>query len=208
MSVRMSRTSCCGSSRPPTSTSPVPSGASSTSTRSTRSPARRTTPRSLVTSPGRACSRACSRSSRAPSPTSRRRAVASIPHQDFIQIDTTNILFILGGAFEGLEKIVEERVGHKSMGFGSQAQVDSVGARQGPRVAHARGPPEVRAHPRVRGPAAGHGHPLGADARRPDARPDGAAQRGDAPVRALPASSTRWSSSSRRAPSRPPPTWP
>jgi ATP-dependent Clp protease ATP-binding subunit ClpX len=46
------------------------------------------------------------------------------PHQDFIQIDTTNILFILGGAFEGLERIVEERVGHKSMGFGSQAQVD------------------------------------------------------------------------------------
>ena len=46
------------------------------------------------------------------------------PHQDFIQIDTTNVLFILGGAFEGLERIVEERVGHKSMGFGSQAQVE------------------------------------------------------------------------------------
>jgi ATP-dependent Clp protease ATP-binding subunit ClpX len=48
------------------------------------------------------------------------------PHQDFIQIDTTNVLFILGGAFEGLERIVEERVGHKSMGFGSQSQVDRV----------------------------------------------------------------------------------
>ena len=48
------------------------------------------------------------------------------PHQDFIQIDTADILFILGGAFEGLEKIVEERVGHKSMGFGSQSQVDRV----------------------------------------------------------------------------------
>ncbi len=44
------------------------------------------------------------------------------PHQDFIQIDTTNILFICGGAFEGLEKIVEERVGKRGMGFGSQAQ--------------------------------------------------------------------------------------
>src|ERR671914_579242 len=44
------------------------------------------------------------------------------PHQDFIQIDTTNILFICGGAFEGLEKIVEERVGKRSIGFGSQAQ--------------------------------------------------------------------------------------
>jgi ATP-dependent Clp protease ATP-binding subunit ClpX len=43
------------------------------------------------------------------------------PHQDFIQIDTTNILFICGGAFEGLEKIVEERVGRRGMGFGSEA---------------------------------------------------------------------------------------
>ncbi|HEU5325053.1 MAG TPA: ATP-dependent Clp protease ATP-binding subunit ClpX [Candidatus Limnocylindria bacterium] len=42
------------------------------------------------------------------------------PHQDFIQIDTTNILFICGGAFEGLEKIIEERVGRRSIGFGSQ----------------------------------------------------------------------------------------
>jgi ATP-dependent Clp protease ATP-binding subunit ClpX len=48
------------------------------------------------------------------------------PHQDFIQIDTTNILFICGGAFEGLEKIVEERVGKRTMGFGSQAQVDKL----------------------------------------------------------------------------------
>jgi ATP-dependent Clp protease ATP-binding subunit ClpX len=48
------------------------------------------------------------------------------PHQDFIQIDTTNILFICGGAFDGLEKIVEERVGKRTMGFGSQAQVDKV----------------------------------------------------------------------------------
>jgi ATP-dependent Clp protease ATP-binding subunit ClpX len=40
------------------------------------------------------------------------------PHQDFIQINTANILFICGGAFEGLEKIVEQRIGsNKSMGF-------------------------------------------------------------------------------------------
>jgi ATP-dependent Clp protease ATP-binding subunit ClpX len=45
------------------------------------------------------------------------------PHQDFIQIDTTNILFICGGAFEGLERIVEERVGRKTIGFGSEAHV-------------------------------------------------------------------------------------
>jgi len=41
------------------------------------------------------------------------------PHQEFIQIDTTNILFICGGAFDGLEKIIERRVGQKSMGFGA-----------------------------------------------------------------------------------------
>ncbi len=44
------------------------------------------------------------------------------PHQDFIQIDTTNILFILGGAFDGLEKVVERRVAEKTIGFGAQIQ--------------------------------------------------------------------------------------
>jgi ATP-dependent Clp protease ATP-binding subunit ClpX len=39
------------------------------------------------------------------------------PHQEFIQIDTTNILFICGGAFVGLDKIIERRIGKKSMGF-------------------------------------------------------------------------------------------
>src|ERR1041384_5545187 len=43
------------------------------------------------------------------------------PHQDFIQIDTTNVLFICGGAFDGLEKIVEERVGKRTIGFGSES---------------------------------------------------------------------------------------
>lgn len=42
------------------------------------------------------------------------------PHQEFIQIDTTNILFICGGAFDGLEKIIESRIGKKTMGFGAQ----------------------------------------------------------------------------------------
>ena len=39
------------------------------------------------------------------------------PHQEFIQIDTTNVLFILGGAFAGLEKIIERRIGHGGVGF-------------------------------------------------------------------------------------------
>src|SRR5450432_918981 len=41
------------------------------------------------------------------------------PHQEFIQIDTTNVLFICGGAFAGLDKIIEGRVGRKSVGFGA-----------------------------------------------------------------------------------------
>jgi ATP-dependent Clp protease ATP-binding subunit ClpX len=41
------------------------------------------------------------------------------PHQDFIQINTTNILFICGGAFDGLEKVVEHRIGRRAIGFGA-----------------------------------------------------------------------------------------
>ncbi|MDN5364714.1 MAG: ATP-dependent Clp protease ATP-binding subunit ClpX [Eubacteriales bacterium] len=42
------------------------------------------------------------------------------PHQEFIQIDTTNILFICGGAFEGIEKIIQNRIGKKTLGFGAE----------------------------------------------------------------------------------------
>ncbi|GAA4970574.1 ATP-dependent Clp protease ATP-binding subunit ClpX [Uniformispora flossi] len=42
------------------------------------------------------------------------------PHQEFIQIDTTNVLFIVGGAFAGLERLIEGRVGKKGIGFGAQ----------------------------------------------------------------------------------------
>ncbi len=41
------------------------------------------------------------------------------PHQEFIQIDTTNILFICGGAFDGIDKIIEKRTGKKTIGFGA-----------------------------------------------------------------------------------------
>ena len=58
--------------------------------------------------------------------------VASVPpqggrkhsHQEFIQIDTTNILFICGGAFDGLEKVIESRIGHKSIGFNAEIGVE------------------------------------------------------------------------------------
>ena len=42
------------------------------------------------------------------------------PHQEFIQVDTSNILFICGGAFDGLDKIIERRTDKKSMGFGAE----------------------------------------------------------------------------------------
>lgn len=44
------------------------------------------------------------------------------PHQEFIQINTTNILFICGGAFEGIDKIINDRVGKKSIGFGAKIE--------------------------------------------------------------------------------------
>ncbi len=51
------------------------------------------------------------------------------PHQEFIQIDTTNVLFIVAGAFAGLEKIVSDRVGRRGLGFGaevhSKAEIDT-----------------------------------------------------------------------------------
>ncbi len=44
------------------------------------------------------------------------------PHQEFIQIDTSNILFICGGAFDGLEKVVKSRIGNKVLGFGADVK--------------------------------------------------------------------------------------
>jgi ATP-dependent Clp protease ATP-binding subunit ClpX len=54
------------------------------------------------------------------------------PQQEFVQIDTTNILFICGGAFVGLDKIVEQRVGGKTMGFG--ADIRRKRDREGPAI--------------------------------------------------------------------------
>jgi ATP-dependent Clp protease ATP-binding subunit ClpX len=52
------------------------------------------------------------------------------PHQEFIQIDTTNVLFIVAGAFAGLERIVQDRVGKRGIGFGaevrSKAEIDTT----------------------------------------------------------------------------------
>lgn len=48
------------------------------------------------------------------------------PQQEFIQIDTSNILFICGGAFDGIEKIIEKRIGGKSLGFGADIAAEKI----------------------------------------------------------------------------------
>ena len=127
------------------------------------------------------------------------------PHQDFIQIDTTNVLFICGGAFDGLEKIVEERVGRRSIGFGSDAGVVEGGPRQDPRAADAGGPPEVRADPGVHRAAAGDRHAHRADGRGPRPGPDRAEERGHPPVPEVPRPRQGRARLHRRARSRPRP---
>jgi ATP-dependent Clp protease ATP-binding subunit ClpX len=52
------------------------------------------------------------------------------PHQEFIQIDTTNILFICGGAFDGIEPIIKRRLGQKVIGFGSDVKKDDVAEKE------------------------------------------------------------------------------
>ncbi len=82
------------------------------------------------------------------------------PQQEFIKVDTTNILFICGGAFNGLEDIIGARIGRKSMGFGAEIQSRKErppGRNPGPGAAP--GPAEIRAHPRIRRAPAGDRHP-------------------------------------------------
>jgi len=52
------------------------------------------------------------------------------PHQEFIQIDTTNILFICGGAFDGIEPIIKRRLGQKVIGFGSDIKQQEVSQKE------------------------------------------------------------------------------
>ena len=88
------------------------------------------------------------------------------PHQEFIQIDTTNILFICGGAFAGLDKIIESRIGKRGIGFRAEVHRKDRERRRDPAPRAARGPDEVRADPRVHRPPAGgqRGVPLFKDA--------------------------------------------
>ena len=120
------------------------------------------------------------------------------PHQEFIQIDTTNVLFIVGGAFAGLEKIIEARVGRRGHRLRRRA-AQQVRRRDSADVFAEVMPEdliEVRADPRVHRPAAGdhqraQPRPRGAD---PD--PHRAAQRADQAVPRSCSSWTAWSWSS------------
>ena len=114
---RTSSSACC---RPPTTTSSAPSAASSTSTRSTRSRASRRTRRSPATSPARACSRRCSRSSRARWPTCRRRAGASTRTRSSSRSTPPTSSSSAAAPSWASTSIVEGRVGRTGIGFGAE----------------------------------------------------------------------------------------
>ena len=79
------------------------------------------------------------------------------PQQEFLQVDTTNILFICGGAFAGLEKIIGDRLQGKSIGFGAYvAAPEEKRTGEYLRPDRTRGSAEVRPDPRIRRPSAGH----------------------------------------------------
>ena len=63
------------------------------------------------------------------------------PHQEFYQIDTTNILFICGGAFVGLDKVIERRIGKKTLGFRTDAKSEPGAPRGTRRTSSARSSP-------------------------------------------------------------------
>ena len=86
------------------------------------------------------------------------------PHQEFIQFDTTNVLFICGGAFDGLDSIIQRRMGERVIGFqfGIGGLQEAGGQLCFP--AHsAGGSAEIRSDSGVYRKAAGHRHPGGAD---------------------------------------------
>ena len=84
------------------------------------------------------------------------------PQQEFLQVDTTNILFICGGAFAGLDKIISSRTQGTSMGFGANVRV-ARRAQHGrdPARSRTRRPAEVRPDPGIHRPSADPGHARG-----------------------------------------------
>ena len=80
------------------------------------------------------------------------------PQQELIQIDTTNILFICGGAFGGLERIIESRLETSSIGFGAKiVDKKKYGYQQAVKAGDAAGSHEIRPDPGVCGKSSGYG---------------------------------------------------
>ncbi len=77
------------------------------------------------------------------------------PHQEFLQIDTTNILFICGGAFVGIEDVIARRLNQKRMGFGVDLGRQREAGQRAARARPPRGPDQVRDDPGVRRPHPG-----------------------------------------------------
>ena len=108
------------------------------------------------------------------------------PHQEFLTIDTTNILFICGGAFAGLDKIIARRIGKNAVGFGAEVRSKhSEESRRAALAGDARGPHELRPDPGVHRPAAGRLGGAPAPARRPRPDPHRAEERARQAVPAL-----------------------
>ena len=100
------------------------------------------------------------------------------PHQEFLSIDTTNILFICGGAFAGLEKIIARRIGKNAVGFGAKIHSKhSVESTRDALAGDAGGPALLRADPRVHRPPAGRLPRAPVAARRPGQDPHRAEER-------------------------------
>ena len=100
------------------------------------------------------------------------------PHQEFIQIDTTNILFICGGAFAGLDRIIDSRLGRQGIGFRAEIRRAEERAERGSaRPGPSRGPAQVRADPGVRRAAPGNRRGVQPRPRGPGADPGRAQER-------------------------------
>jgi ATP-dependent Clp protease ATP-binding subunit ClpX len=94
------------------------------------------------------------------------------PEQQYIQVDTTNILFICGGTFVGLDNIISRRIGRKTIGFGASVESPRAQPGRATQPGHRRRPDPVRHDPRVRRPLARAGPARPARRGRPDPHSD------------------------------------